>query len=403
MLWRVTPRAPLAIFAAAVAIGVGCSSDDGSAAPADTASTPPTRTAASAGPEASGSRGVRLRRIGNFSQPVFVTAPRGDRRRVFVVEQGGRIRVQVNGNTRSRPFLDISSIVQSGGERGLLSMAFAPDYRSSGRFYVYFTDSTGDIRIQEYRRSSANVANPGSARDVMRIRHRRYGNHNGGQLQFGPDGMLYIGTGDGGGGGDPFRSGQNLGSRLGKILRINPRAGKRYRVPRSNPFRSRSGARGEIWAYGLRNPWRFSFDRKNGRMAIADVGQNEWEEVNFSRRRGRGANYGWSVFEGRARYNGGSAPRHHRPALVKSHSGGWCSITGGYVVRDRSLGGLYGRYIYGDFCRSQIRSVKMRGSRARGDRATRLSVNGLSSFGEDARGRVYVTSLSGPVYRIVAR
>jgi glucose/arabinose dehydrogenase len=399
----VTPRAPLAIFAAVIAIGLGCSSDDGSAASTDPAAASPAQPATSGRSEASGSGGVRLRRVGNFSQPVFVTAPRGDRKRVFVVEQGGRIRVMVKGKTRSRPFLDIASIVQAGGERGLLSMAFAPDYRSSGRFYVYFTDSTGDIRIQEYRRSSANVANPGSARDVMRIRHRRYGNHNGGQLQFGPDGMLYIGTGDGGGGGDPFRSGQDLGSRLGKILRIDPRAGKRFRVPRSNPFRSRSGARGEIWSYGLRNPWRFSFDRKTGRIAIADVGQNAWEEVNFSRKRGRGANYGWSAFEGRTRYNSGSAPRHHRPALVKSHSGGWCSITGGYVVRDRSLGGLYGRYIYGDFCRSQIRSVKMRGSRARGDRATSLSVDGLSSFGEDARGRVYATSLNGPVYRLVPR
>jgi glucose/arabinose dehydrogenase len=284
-------------------------------------------------------------------------------------------------------------------------MAFAPNYRSSGRFYVYFTDNGGDIRIQEYRRSSANVANRGSARNIMRIEHSRFGNHNGGQLQFGPDGMLYIGTGDGGGGGDPFRSGQDLGSRLGKILRIDPRpaSGRPYRVPGSNPFRNSSGARGEIWAYGLRNPWRFSFDRRSGAMTIADVGQNEWEEVNFSRRRGRGANYGWSVFEGRSSYNSGSAPRHHKPALVKSHNDGWCSITGGYVVRDRSLGALYGRYVYGDLCRSRLRSVRMRGSRARGDRAMRVEVGSLVSFGEDARGRVYAVSHDGPVYRFAAR
>jgi glucose/arabinose dehydrogenase len=296
--------------------------------------------------------------------------------------------------------------VQSGGERGLLSMAFAPDYAKTRRFYVYFTDHTGDIRIREYKRSKGNpnVASRRSARNVLRIGHREFGNHNGGQLQFGPDGFLYAGTGDGGGGGDPHRHGQSRSTLLAKLLRIDPRhhaRGRGYSIPASNPFRG--GGRPEIWAYRLRNPWRFSFDRKTGALAIGDVGQDQFEEIDFARRRGRGANYGWNVFEGRHRYSGGHARHYHRPAVVHSHGAGYCSITGGYVVRDRSLRGLYGRYVYGDVCHSRLRSVKMRGSRGRGDRAIGASVSNLVSFGEDARARVYAVSLNGPVYRLAPR
>ena len=390
--------AALAIVAGAVA--VGCGGDGGSATPGAPSS------AGEARADAAGGRGVRLRRVGTFSSPTYVTAPRGDRSRLFVVEQAGRIRVVRRGRKLGTPFLDIRGQVASGGERGLLSMAFPRDYASSGRFYVYFTDTTGDIRIREYRRSgNPNRAASGSGRDVLRIGHREFANHNGGQLQFGPDGMLYAGTGDGGGGGDPRGNGQRLDTLLGKLLRIDPRArgGRPYGVPSGNPFRGRSGARSEIWAYGLRNPWRFSFDRRTGALAIADVGQSEQEEVDFAPRRGRGANYGWNVFEGRSRYSGGTLRRHHRPALVQSHSDGWCSITGGYVVRDRALRGLYGRYVYGDVCRSQIRSVKLRRRSGRRDRATGLRVRQLVSFGEDARGRVYAVSLNGPVYRLAAR
>ncbi|MEA2449274.1 MAG: hypothetical protein QOG63_1206, partial [Thermoleophilaceae bacterium] len=350
----------------AFALAAGCGGDDGSASPAGAAASesPPAASRSGDGARAAAHIRLGLHRVGSFDNPVYVTAPRGDRRRLFVVEQGGRIRVLVNGKERRRPFLDLSSIVQSGGERGLLSMAFAPDYARSGRFYVYFTDHTGDIRIQQYRRSSgsANAASRSSARDVLRIGHREFGNHNGGQLQLGPDGFLYAGTGDGGGGGDPHRHGQDLSSRLAKLLRIDPRPGGGYRVPRSNPFRGRRGAQPEIWAYGLRNPWRFSFDRKTGALAIGDVGQDQWEEIDFARRRGRGANYGWNVFEGRSRFSAGRARHRHRPAVVHSHADGWCSITGGYIVRDRSLGGLYGRYVYGDLCHSRLRSVKMHGS-----------------------------------------
>ena len=352
-------------------------------------------------------RGVRLRRIGTFDAPTYVTAPPGDRRRVFVVEQPGTIRVVRAGRRLRRPFLDIRGDVSSGGERGLLSMAFAPDYARTRRFYVYFTDTAGHTRVQEFRRSrrSPDRADRSSRRQVL-FQAQPFANHNGGQLQFGPDGLLYIGLGDGGSGGDPFGNGQSLGTLLGKILRIDPErsGGRPYTVPRTNPFVSRAGARGEIYAYGLRNPWRFSFDRRTGDLSIADVGQNEVEEVDFVREgRGRGANFGWNVFEGRRRFAAGTAPGHVPPVLQTFHSAGNCSITGGYIVRDRSLGSLFGRYLYGDFCRTGIRSARLRPGRARGDRATSLSVRSLSSFGEDARGRIYAASLDGPVYRIVPR
>jgi glucose/arabinose dehydrogenase len=359
---------------------------------------PPARRAA---------RGVRLARIGTFDAPTYVAAPPGDRRRVFVVEQPGTIRVVRDGRKLRRPFLDIREDVSSGGERGLLSMAFAPDYARSRRFYIYYTDRDGHTRVEELRRSrgGADRADRGTRRQVL-FQRQPFANHNGGQLQFGPDDLLYIGLGDGGSGGDPFGNGQSLGALLGKILRIDPRrrGGRPYTVPRSNPFTGRSGARPEVYAYGLRNPWRFSFDRRTGDLAIADVGENEVEEVDFVRRgRGRGANFGWNAFEGRRRFSDASAPGHLPPVLQTFHSDGNCSITGGYVIRDRSLGSLFGRYVYGDFCRPVIRSARLRTGRARGDRATSLRVRSLSSFGEDARGRVYATSLDGPVYRLAPR
>jgi glucose/arabinose dehydrogenase len=354
-------------------------------------------------------RGVKLRRIGSFSSPVYVTAPRGDTHRLFVVERAGRIRVVRDGRTLSTPFLNISSQVRTDGERGLLSMAFAPDYASSGRFYVYFTDNSGDIHIQEFRRSAGNpdVAAGGSARNLLTIGHREFSNHDGGQLQFGPDNRLYAGIGDGGGAGDPHGHGQSLGTLLAKLLRIDPRApsgGRPYGV-KGNPFVSRSGARPEIWAYGLRNPWRFSFDRKTGDLVIGDVGQDTEEEIDFARRgTGRGANYGWNVFEGRRRFHSGSAPGAVKPRVVHDHSAGYCSITGGYVVRDKSLGSLYGRYVYGDLCNAPLRSVKLgRNGGASGDKKIGVSVSNLVSFGEDARGRVYAVSLDGGVFRLVPR
>jgi glucose/arabinose dehydrogenase len=376
-----------------LALLVGCS-DTGSDASGPSASAAPR-------PKVSG---VRLKRIGSFDTPVYVTAPRGDRTRLFVVEQAGRIRVIHDGHKVGTPFLDIHDDVESGGERGLLSMAFARDYSKSHRFYVYYTDHTGDIRIRQFRRSgNRDVANAGSGRDVLRVEHRTYPNHNGGQLQIGPDGMLYAGFGDGGGGGDPFGSGQRLNTLLAKLIRIDPRAGGGYTIPAGNPFKNRAGARGEIWAYGLRNPFRFSFDRKTGDLTIGDVGQDEFEEVDFGPGRGRGANYGWSVWEGFHRYSSGSAEGHVKPKLAPSHSAGFCALIGGYVVRDARLGPLAGRYVYGDNCKSDIYSTRLSAQGASSNHPTGMSVSNLSSFGEDARGRVYATSLDGAVYRFVPK
>ena len=361
------------------------------------------------GPRAS-APAVKLLLLGRFRSPTYLTAPPGDRSRRFVVERGGRIRVVRNGRALGEPFLDISGRVETGGESGLLSMAFAPDYASSRRFYVYFTDNSGDITVEEYRRSETTEdrALPGSRRLVISQDHRRF-NHKGGQLQFGPDGMLYMAFGDGGGSGDPDRNAQNLGRLLGKMLRIDPRGGGAYRIPRGNPFAGRRGARDEIYAYGLRNPWRFSFDRARGHLIVADVGQDQVEEIDFVPSRGRGRaprggyNFGWPVFEGRRRFRGGRVRRHVPPAVQRTRREGFCTIIGGYVVRDRSLRRLNGRYVYGDLCETRLWATRLRRGRASRGRPLGVRVRNLVSFGEDAQGRVYAVSLSGPVYRLARR
>jgi len=342
-----------------------------------------------------------------------VTAPPGDKRRLFVVEQTGRIRLLKRGKLKSRPFLDLSSQVSCCGEQGLLSMAFAPDYASSKLFYVDYTNRQGDTRVVEYRAASADRADPSSARVVLAV-DQPEPNHNGGLLVFGPDKLLYVGLGDGGGADDQHGSrgnGQNRGVLLGKILRIDPRqSGSRsYSVPSSNPFVGRSGLRPEIWAYGLRNPWRFSFDRSKGDLVIGDVGQETREEVDFaprSRGAGRGVNYGWRVREGKIQnpaYPDERVSGAVGPVLDYSHSSGRCSITGGYVVRDRRVPGLYGRYVYGDYCGGRLMSVRLKPGKARSNRSLGITVPSLSSFGEDAVGRVYVTSSEGAVYRFAAK
>jgi glucose/arabinose dehydrogenase len=239
---------------------------------------------------------------------------------------------------------------------------------------------------------------------VLSIDHHAETNHNGGQLQFGPDGYLYIGVGDGGSEGDPHNYGQNTGVLVGKLLRIAPLPDGGYTVPRDNPFVGKPGRRHEIWAYGLRNPWRFSFDRQTGDLTIGDVGQNTEEEIDFARAgHGASANYGWSIFEGDLRYKHGSAPGAIKPVIVGRHSDGYCAIIGGYVVRDHALRALYGRYLFGDNCKPQINSALLSAGRARDNRATGLSVNSLSAFGQDSAGHVYAVSLAGPVYRIAPR
>jgi glucose/arabinose dehydrogenase len=388
----------------------GCDSDEGDktrAEPADQASDQPEQNADANGSAAR--RPVRLLRLGSFDAPTFLAAPRGDSRR-FVVQRGGTIVIVKGRRALDQPFLDVSDSVSTDGEGGLLSMAFAPDYESSGRFYVYYTDREGFLQIDQFQRSSnPDRADPASRRSVMRVPHHRF-NHKGGQLQFGPDGMLYAGFGDGGGGGDPDENAQNLGRILGKLIRIDPRPGGGYDIPSSNPFANRSGARGEIYAYGLRNPYRFSFDRARGSLTIGDVGQDEIEEVDYvpgrsgNRPPRGGYNFGWDVFEGRNRYEDGGAPGHVAPVITETHDDGWCSIIGGYVIRDRSLRGsrYYGRYVYGDLCKQDLSLAFLKRPRAP-TRTTGLRVSNLVSFGEDGRGRVYAVSMDGPIYRIGRR
>lgn len=328
---------------------------------------------------------------------------------LFVVEQPGRIVVLRKGHRVRKPFLDLRGEVSYGGERGLLSVAFPPDYGRSKRFYVYYTDDAGNIRIDEFKRGSAVRARRSSRRKVIVIPHPVNANHNGGQLQFHGD-LLYFGTGDGGSGGDPPNNAQNKDVLLGKLLRIDPRpaGGQPYSIPSDNPFVGKPG-RDEIYSYGLRNPFRFSFD--GSRLAIGDVGQNRIEEVDYTTiAAARGANFGWDALEGFSEYTeensgtpdpGGTV----KPIFAYSHSrgGGSCSITGGYVVRDPRLRSLRGRYVYADFCEGQLRSLVPHLRRASDDRRLGLQVASPSSFGEDDRHRLYVSSLEGPVYRLTPR
>jgi hypothetical protein len=323
--------------------------------------------------------------LGNFTSPTWAGSPPGDTRRVFVTERSGRVWLFVDGVLQATPFIDLRGItLATTQERGLLSVAFAPDYTTTGRFYVYLTAQSpaGEIQIREYRRSATdmNVADPLSGRLLLAITHNQASNHNGGQVQIGPDGKLWLATGDGGGSNDQFGHSQDPASMLGKLLRL-----------------SLDGGPPEMLAVGLRNPWRFSF-MPDGRIVIADVGQNQYEEINV----GVAGNYGWPCWEGlnqRAndpRCDTGTA----MPVLTKTHSGdGFCSITGGYVVRDPGLPTLVGRYVYGDFCNDALRSVTL--PSGTGDAPVGIDVPDLSSFGEDACARILVVSLAGTVSRMV--
>ena len=393
------PAALLAALACAISLSA-CGSSSARELPAVTSS-------AAAAPAAGG---VKLVSVGKFNMPLYVTAPPKDLRRVMVVQQGGRISVVRDGKTLSKPFLDISSRVTAGGEQGLLGLAFAPNYAKSGLFYVYFTRRDGKQEVAELRRATSDRANAGSSRSVL-VMDDPEANHNGGQLNFGPDGLLYIGTGDGGGGGDQhgtIGNAQNLGSLLGKILRIDPRrsGSKAYSVPASNPFVGRAGARREIFSYGLRNPWRFSFDRVAGDLIIGDVGESAVEEIDFTTiEQARGGNFGWRVREGNRQFSDESVDGAIEPVIVRTHDEGWCSVTGGYVVRDPALSSLRGKYLYGDFCKGIIYGARLSSSGASGNaRVAGLpQIAALSSFGEDARGRIYVVSFGGAVSRIAAR
>jgi glucose/arabinose dehydrogenase len=344
-----------------------------------------------------------------FSKPLDLQSVPGDRSRLFVVEQPGRIRIVRSGNVLSTPFLDVSARVgSSGDEQGLLGLAFHPRYSENGRFFVNYTDRGGDTHIAEFRVSSnPDVADPDSERLLLFV-DQPFSNHNGGGLAFGPDGFLYIGLGDGGSGGDPQGNGQNLGTPLGKLLRIDVDRGSPFTVPSDNPFASRPGAFGPIWAYGLRNPWRFAFDRANGNLLIADVGQNAWEEVDLgsSSRRG-GENYGWNVTEGNHCFrpaSGCSSSGLTLPIFEYDHNQG-CSITGGVVYRGCRMPGYQGTYFFSDYCTSFIKSFRIENGAAVDVRDWTSSLgrglDNVTSFGTDADGEVYIVDRDGEVYQIV--
>ena len=367
-----------------------------------------TGSAGAQGPAGSGDGGVALRQIGEFESPAYIASAPGERKLLFVVELPGTIRVLRNGKLLPKPFLDIADQVSFQAEDGLFSIAFDPRYRKSRRFYVYYVDNAGDLRIDEFkrRRGSATSASPGSQRRVLGIPHPTFSNHNGGQLQFGPDGKLWAATGDGGGGGDGEDNARDVNSLLGKLLRIDPSVRKgAYGIPKDNPFSGGGGA-GEIWAYGLRNPWRFSFDSATGDLAIGDVGQNEVEEVDYlSRAAARGANFGWPAFEGNQPFDptrpGAASPTS--PVFTYSSAGGSgnCSITGGYVVHDPVLPTLSNRYVYADLCAGQLRSFVPTAGGSSDDKPLGLGVATPTSFGVDSNGHVYVASIDGPVYQLV--
>jgi glucose/arabinose dehydrogenase len=328
-----------------------------------------------------------VRIASGLSDALYVTGLRSEPGRLYVVEQTGLIVVLDRGTVRREPFLDIRSDVRSGGEQGLLSMVFAPDYATSRRFYVDYTDRNGDTRVMEYR-SDGTRAIPSSARQLLFVK-QPYANHNGGQVEIGPDGKLWVGMGDGGSGGDPENRAQNPSSHLGKLLKID-----------------RTSGRVTMAALGLRNPWRFTFDRATHDLWIGDVGQNEWEEIDFLPRRlvGRTMNYGWRVWEGRSRFTPNQTPRGigtlRFPIAVYKHTGGSCSVTGGYVYRGRAVPAARGRYFYGDYCSGTVWSLRQRNGKAVSLRREPFKVAGLSSFGEDANGELYLVSLDGSIYRL---
>jgi len=332
---------------------------------------------------------LRLVRVASgFEDPLQAVFAPGVPGTMYVVEQRGLVRVVKGGKLQAQPFLDVRGKIAFAGEQGLLGLPFAPDYATSRQFVVDYTDTNGDTRVMRYR-SNGTRALPSSARRLLFV-DQPYPNHNGGMVVYGPDKLVYVGMGDGGSGGDPENRAQNLKSRLGKLLRVNP---------------TRKGSSWQIVGFGLRNPWRFSFDRANGNLWIGDVGQNAWEEVDFRKaaRVGRLANYGWSRFEGRSVYDP-SKPYLRKgdavsPVLVYSHSAG-CSITGGYVYRGSAAAAERGRYVYGDFCSGTIWSFPAGANGKTGPERVDGKVDQLSSFGQDGNGELYACSLNGTLYKL---
>ena len=336
---------------------------------------------------------TRLVQVGNFEMPVaLATRPRDPM--LYVAEKTGRVRA-LDG----RLVLDVAAQVSSGDERGLLGLVFS---RDGAKIIVDYTDLAGTIRVVEWKLANG-VADVKSRRELLSIAHP-LPVHNAGNLVWGPDRYLYIGVGDGGGYGDPGNNAQNLGSLLGKILRIDPSrpaAGKPYTIPPTNPFANRRGARPEIWAWGLRNPWRFSFDAAGGNLWIGDVGQDHWEELDFQMAASTGGqNYGWARMEGNHGFYGQKPPGAVGPIYEYPHVAGACAVTGGYVYRGNRIGGLRGAYLFGDFCLGNVTALLEAAGRLVQVKPLGLNVSNLTSFGQDANGELYALSLNGPVFRI---
>lgn len=349
---------------------------------------------------------LTLTKLGTFEQPVYVTSPAGDAGSVYVVEKTGSVRVLRDGEVLSRPFLDLRDQVTATGESGLLSIAFAPDYASSGLVYAFYNrrGGYGDIRIAEFRHQASDrgVVDPSTERALITI-PKPYENHNGGMLQFGPDGYLYVSVGDG----DPgvlnpagFFA-QRLDSLLGSILRIDPTGGYPYGVPASNPFLRTAGARPEIWAYGLRNPWRFWIDSETGALFVPDVGSTSREEINVVAAGESGLNFGWPCFEGTLVFDPTmTCESPVAPVLEFPRENGPCAIIGGVVARDARIPALVGRYLYADFCSGQITSIATAGKTVIASEVLDFFVPMPTSFGVDGVGRIYITAAGGDVYRL---
>ena len=357
-------------------------------------------------PPPAGSVPLRLEQVATgLAYPVYLTAAPGDTGRLFVVEKGGTVRVLKHGALLPTPFIDLSSRVTKGSEQGLLGMAFHP---TDGRVVLSFTvagpERGGRSRVATFTPgANPDVLDPASEQLVLEV-DQPYSNHNGGHVAFGPDGYLYFGLGDGGSGGDPQGHGQDRSDLLGSLLRLDIDHGLPYTVPASNPFVGQAGARGELWNWGLRNPWRFSFDRANGNLYIADVGQNEWEEVSVQPAASPGGeNYGWAVMEGEHCYGSAGCNRAGlvMPVIEYGHGDG-CSITGGYVYRGQAIPELAGTYFHGDYCEGWIRSFVYQGGAATSAASWPALDTGqqITSFGEDARGEIYVVLAGGTIYRI---
>ncbi len=354
-----------------------------------------------------------------LNRPVYVTSAPADRSRLFIIEKLGRIRIYKNNALLPTPFIDIQSVVRSSGnEQGLLSMAFHPNYASNGYFYVYYTNLSGNPEIARYSvTANPDIANPSSALILLTIPHPTYTNHNGGQLQFGPDGYLYLGTGDGGSGGDPANNSQNTGVLLGKMLRLDVDGGTPYAIPPSNPFVGPGNPRDEIWSLGLRNPWRFSFDRLNGDLWIGDVGQDAWEEIDREPANSAGGlNWGWDCYEGTHAYQSNPSLPYCTgltftwPVYELSHSSaGVCSITGGYVYRGSPNSTYFGDYLFADYCVSnRVWALRYNGSSWVATQHTLVpptgqSMNYATSFGQDAYGDLYMADDTGEVFKIALR